>query len=446
MIEQGQKTGLTYELCEFLSNSRFADLSADAVHAGRRGLIDWIGCVFAGSVQPSVDILLCVLQPVGGREVATVMGRRLKLGLLEAPIVNGYMGHALDYDDTHTTTLHPSSPVLSALFALCEERTFTGQQFLLAYACGLEFAVRAARSAPAHHKGGWHLTGTLGTLGAAAGAGKLLGLDPRKLTHAIGIAGSQAAGLQQNRGTMPKYLHAGKAASSGILSALLAERGFDASLEVMEGVRGFSRIYSEVAQPERLTEALGQPWEITRNGFKPYASAVVLHPIVDAMIEIRKQDPDLAKVTSIDLSIHPYVQSITGVMEPRSGMQSKFSLSHTAAVGLFDGAGGVAAYSDERVMHPEVKALREKVRYTIDESLAVDQVRAKVAAAGRTYEAFIEHQTGTIVNPMSDGQIEEKFKANAEPVIGTSAAKTILELAWSIDRADDVRTLITSCA
>lgn len=447
MKEQERNTGPTYQLCEFLAGSRFSDLPSDAVHAARRGLLDWLGCAFAGSTQPSLDVLLSVLREVGGREQATVLGRKLKLGVLDAPVANGYMGHALDYDDTHSTTLHPSSPVLSALLALCDHKPRDGKSFVLAYACGLEMGVRAGKASPAHHKGGWHLTGTLGALAAGAGAAKLLGLDARQFAHAVGIAASQAAGLQQNRGTMPKYLHAGKAASSGVLSGLLAERGFDASLDVMEGVRGFSRIYSEIAQPERLTESLGAPWEISRNGHKPYASAVVLHPIVDAMIDIRSRiSLDLRKVSSIELSIHPYVKSITGVLEPESGMQSKFSLTHTAAVALFDGAGGIRQYSDEQVLNPEVKALRNKVRFTIDESLAVDQARARITAGGETYESFIEHQTGTIANPMTDKAIEEKFTANTEPVIGAARAARVRELAWKIETLPDLRELTAACA
>ena len=448
MKEQEKNTGPTYQLCEFLARSRFSDLPPEAVHAARRGLLDWLGCAFAGSTQPSLDVLLSVLREVGGREQATVLARKLKLGVLDAPIANGYMGHVLDYDDTHSTTLHPSSPVLSALLALCDHKSFrrvrpsfSPTRAASRSACAregpLRVTTRAVGISPARS----------GALAAGAAAGKLLGLDARQLTYAVGIAGSQAAGLQQNRGTMPKYLHAGKAASSGVLSGLLAQRGFDASLDVMEGVRGFSRIYSEISQPERLTESLGAPWEITRNGHKPYASAVVLHSIVDAMIDLRSRGKiDLQKVSSIELTVHPYVKSITGVLHPESGMQSKFSLTHTAAVALFDGAGGITQYSDERVLNPQVKALRDKVRFTIDESLGVDQARARVTAGGETHESWVEHQSGTIANPMTDKAIVEKFMSNAEPVIGANRAAQVRELAWKIETLTDVRQLTAQCA
>ena len=155
-----------------------------------------------------------MLRETSGRPQATVLGRKLKLGLLDAPLANGVMGHVLDFDDTHMggVVLHTSSPVLAALFALAERTPVGGEQFMLAYAVGFEAGVRSGRTAPGHHKGGWHLTGTLGSIAAGAAGGKLVGLDAQRLTYAIGIAATQAGGMQQNRGTMCKSFHAGKAA------------------------------------------------------------------------------------------------------------------------------------------------------------------------------------------------------------------------------------------
>jgi 2-methylcitrate dehydratase PrpD len=336
---------LTKTLCGYLAAAQFGDLSAKAVSEARRGVLDWIGCALAGSGHKTVTTLLSVLQDISGRPQATVFGRGLRLGLLEAPLANGQMGHVLDYDDTHMggVVLHTSSPVLAALFALAERSPISGADFMLAYAVGFEAGVRSGRTAPGHHKGGWHLTGTLGTIAAGAACGKLLKLDRQRLTYAMGIAATQAAGMQQNRGTMGKSFHAGKAASNGVLSALLAERGFDSTQEIIEGKRGFSRIYSDVAEPDRLIAGLGDGWLIETNGHKPYACGVVLHPLIDAMIAIRNRDAiDPASVSEISLRVNPLVLSITGVVDPSTGLQSKFSTVHSAAVALIDGAAGVA--------------------------------------------------------------------------------------------------------
>jgi 2-methylcitrate dehydratase PrpD len=436
---------LTKTLCAHLAAAQFADLSAAAQREARRGVLDWIGCALAGSTHPTIAKLLDVLHEVGGRDQATVIGRKLRLGRLDAPLANGQMGHVLDFDDTHMggVVLHASSPVLAALLSLAERTGASGAELMLAYAVGFEAGIRSGWTAPGHHKGGWHLTGTLGTFAAAVAAGKLIGLDAQKLTHAMGIAGTQAAGMQQNRGTMCKSFHAGKAAQNGVLAALLAERGFDSTQEIIEGRRGFCRVYSDKATPERLTGGLGEKWLIETNGHKPYACGVVLHPLIDAVVAIRNRDHiDPAAVSEIDLRVHPFVLSITDVVEPSSGLQSKFSTVHSAAVALIDGAAGIAQYADARAADPVVAALRRKVKATADATLASDEAFASVIAGGRRHEVHVAHASGTAANPMSDAAIETKFLANATPVIGTERAKRVCDTVWSLERQADVRELI----
>ena len=446
-IQETPKNGVSTQLCKFLARTQFEDLPLSTVHAARRGLLDWLGCVFAGSTHPSANLVIEMLQDVGGRAEATVLGRKLKLGIMEAPIANGYMGHVLDYDDTHTTPLHPSSPLLSALLPICERQKISGKDFILAYVCGLEVGARVARASPKHHKGGWHLTGTLGCMAAGVGAAKLLGCNEIQMSHALGISASQSAGLQQNRGTMTKYLHAGKAAANGLMSGLLALRGFTSSSEVIEGARGFCRIYSEDSAPDELIKDLGKPWEMDLNGYKPYASAVVLHSIVDAMLLIRTQSRIIPEqVTAIRLSVHPNVISITGVMNPINGMQSKFSVSHSAVIGLLYGAGGVLEYSDETVNNPVIIGLRNTVTVQVDHTLSVDQARATVVMEGKEYHSFVEHQMGTRNNPMPDAAIEDKFMQHTSPVIGEVACQKVVRMIWEFEKIEDVRELLVLCA
>ena len=204
--------------------------------------------------------------------------------------------------------------------------------------------------------------------------------------------------------------------------------------------------------PEALVNELGTRWEITRNGYKPYASAAVLHPVTDTMRELRAAvaasgasiEPDT--VETIELSVSPYVMSISGVRAPESGMQAKFSVFHTAAVGLIDGDGGVAQYTDSRVLDPAVLALRDKVRITIDEKLRKDQSRAAVLIAGRTHRSAVEHALGTVDNPMGDAAIEAKFLANAERVMARSQAQRVVELINDVERLEDVSEITRLCA
>lgn len=411
----------------------------------RRGFLDWTGCALAGSRHRTIDTLLGVLQEVSGKPQATVLGRGLKLGLLEAPLANGQMGHVLDYDDTHMggVVLHTSSPVLSALLALAERAPVSGRELMLAYAVGFEAGVRSGRAAPRHHDGGWHLTGTLGSIAAGAAAGKLLKLDKQRLTYTLGIAATQAAGMQQNRGTMCKSFHAGKAAANGVLAALLAERGFDSTQEILEGKKGFCRIYSVASLPEEITANLGTSWLIETNGHKPYACGVVLHPLIDAMVAIRKRTRiDPKAVTEITLRVHPHVVSITGVTEPSTGLQSKFSFRHSAAVAFVDGNAGISQYTDAKATDPLLVGLRRKVQVVADEKLRSDEALATVVAGNLREEVHIQHASGTVDNPMSDAAIEAKFFANATPVIGEARARQAVELVWSLEKVADAREVI----
>ncbi len=455
-MDQNLKTDavtLTKTLCGHLAAARFSDLTPAAVREARRGVLDWIGCALAGSGHKTITTLLDVLQETSGKPQATVLGRKLKLGLLDAPLANGQMGHILDFDDTHMggVVLHTSSPVLAALFALAErsknKAAVSGADLALAYAVGFEAGVRSGRTAPGHHKGGWHLTGTLGSIAAGVAGGKLLGLDAQRLTYAMGIAATQAAGMQQNRGTMCKSFHAGKAASNGVLAALLAERGFDSTQEIIEGKRGYSRIYSDTAAPDELVAGLGKGWLIESNGHKPYACGVVLHPLIDAVVALHnRHNIDPAAVSEIGLRVNPLVLSITGVVEPQSGLQSKFSTLHSAAVALIDGTAGMAQYSDARAADPAVAALRRKVKPVADDTLRKDEAYATVTVNGTRHEVHIAHASGTADNPMSDAAIEAKFMANATPAIGADRASRARDFVASLEKQPNVRELIVLLA
>ncbi len=442
--------GATRALGGFIAGLRFKDLPAAVVHEARRGVLDWIGCALAASRHPTIGILLDTFAGTGSAAVAPVLGQGgLKLGLLDAPVANGQMGHLLDFDDTHMggVVLHTSSPLLAALLALAEHRPVGGRDLITAYVAGFEAGVRAGQAAPAHHDGGWHLTGTLGAIAAGAGSARLLGLDATQVTHAIGIATTQAAGMQQNRGTMCKSFHAGKAASSGAFAALLAARGFNSSDEILEGKRGFIRIYSTSSAPERIAEGLGERFEILHNGYKPYACGVVLHPLIDAMIALHDSAGLPAeRVERVELQVHPHAVKITGVDDPRSGLMSKFSINHSASVAYLDGTAGIAQYTDARAGAADVLAFRPKIQVSVVEGFRKDQAHATlISTDGRRFEAPVAHASGTVDNPMSDAALERKFMGNAGGALGAARARAIAEQVWSLEALEDVRDLTRLC-
>ncbi|WP_075215808.1 MmgE/PrpD family protein [Mongoliimonas terrestris] len=439
-------SGHTRDLAAFLADVRFDRLPNDVVAAARRGVLDWMGCALAGSDHPAAEILVRTLKRMSGSAgTATVLGRGVRLAPLDAALANGQMGHVLDFDDTHMggVVLHASSAILPALFALAEERPLSGPDLIAAYAVGFEASVRAGQAAPDHHAGGWHLTGTLGSIGAGAAAGRALGLDARRMGHALAIAATQAGGMQQNRGTMSKSFHAGKAAANGLLAALLAAEGYDGSDEILEGRRGFCRIYSARTDADALLRDLGARWEITRNGHKPYACGVVLHPAIDAMIAAAAQAGPADGVASIVLTVNPAAVTITGVANPESGLKAKFSITHTAAVAFVDRAAGIAQFTNARAADPVIRDLAGRIAVRTDDALARDQAQVVVTLHdGRTVSHAVAHASGTVGNPMSDAAIAAKFHGNADRIIGTERADKIAGAAAMLEHLDDVGLLV----
>jgi 2-methylcitrate dehydratase PrpD len=433
----------------FVAGMRYEDLPEAVRHEAKRGILDWIGCALAGSRHRTIATLLAGLKAVGSLERVPVIAQGVKMGLLEAAIANGQMGHVLDFDDTHMdgVVLHTSSPVLSALFSASCAEARSGRDLMTAYVAGFEAGVRVGKSAPAHHDGGWHLTGTLGSIAAGVATARFLGLDGKQTTHALAIATTQAAGMQQNRGTMCKSFHAGKAGANGLLAALLAREGFDSSEEIIEGRKGFARIYSATQDLAAYTSGLGESWEIVSNGYKPYACGIVLHPLIDGAIALNRRGIDPAGVAAIELKVHAHAIKITGVIEPQTGLQSKFSLYHSAAVAFIDGAAGLAQYGDARALAPEVAAMRAKVSVSAVDGYRKDEAHVTVVMQdGTRHEVHVDHATGTRDNPMPDADLEAKFMANAVRAVSEAQARAISRAVWSLDEMAEAHALVALCA
>ena len=285
---------------------------------------------------------------------------------LHAALINGLSAHVLDFDDTHLRTLlHPSVPVASALLALGERQPISGRDFLLAFIVGVEIECRIANAIWFAHNSHWYITGTAGVFGAAAASARVLGLNEDQTTHALGIAGAQSAGTREMAGTMTKAFIHGRAAQNGLLAALLAQQGFTAAETSLEGRTVSPTCSHPSAIFAALTAGLGMTYEITSNSYKPFACGVVAHPVIDACIRLRNENQlNVADIEAIALRVSPRALELTGIKEPPNGLKSKWSIYHSAAVALVDGAAGEHQYSDERVNAPEVRALRARISAT----------------------------------------------------------------------------------
>jgi 2-methylcitrate dehydratase PrpD len=445
----GGADGVTRRLARFVCEAQAQDLPAAVIAEAKRSFLNWTGATLGGCRHPAVEIALNTVAPFSGPPQASLLGRAERLDALHAALLNGTASHVLDFDDTHLrTVIHPSGPVASAILALSEHRGgVSGSAFVQAFVLGIEVECRIGNAVyPSHYDVGWHITGTTGVFGAAAACGKLLGLDEQRLAWALGAAATQASGLREMFGTMCKPLHVGRAAQNGLLAALLAERGFTSSEQAIEAPRGFAHVLASGRDFGAITEGLGQTYEVLQNTYKPFACGIVIHPTIDGCIQLRDELGELglraADVERIDLRVAPLVLELTGKQSPRTGLEGKFSVYHSAAVALVDGQAAETQYSDARVADREVVALRDRVRAQADP--AVHEAEAHVTITlrdGRTLRRHVRHAIGSVERPMSDDALDTKFRSLAAPVLPAAQVERLIALCRDLDRLPDAAAI-----
>lgn len=441
---------ITRTLARYLVGARYEDLPAAVRHEATRALLNWLGCAIGSSRHETVERALAAVQPFSGPVQAAVMGRSERLDILHAALVNGIGSHVLDFDDTHARAIHPSAPVLPALMAYAEWRPIAGKNLIHAFVLGVEAEERVGLSVfPEHYAIGWHITGTAGVFGAAAAVGRLLGLDERQMCWALGTAATQAAGLREMFGTMCKSLHPGRAAQNGLISALLAAKNFTSSEQAIEAPRGFGHVTSTRFDPSVITEGLGQRYEILSNMYKPYACGLVVHAAIDGCIELTREHrltPD--EIERVDLTVSPLVLELTGKRSPRSGLEGKFSVYHAAAVGIIHGAAGEAQFSDEVVRDSRVIALRDRVFASEDGAIGRTEARVSMRLRdGRRLDRHVAHARGTLERPMSDADLEAKFRGLVEGILPERRIGELIAACWSLESLEDAGDIarLASC-
>lgn len=432
---------VTEILADWVAGIEGSGIPAAVRREGLRTFVNYVGCAVGGASHETADRALAAIGPFSGRATSTVLGRRERLDALHAALVNGITSHVLDYDDTHLKTIiHPAGPVVSALLALAETRPISGYDLLTALIVGVEVECRIGNCVyPHHYDRGWHITGTAGVFGAAAAAGKAIGLSPRQLRWALGLAATQSSGLREMFGTMTKSFHPGRAAQNGLFSALLAEANFDSSERAIEAPRGFASVMSDKQDYAEIVGGLGTRWEAALNSYKPFACGIVIHPSIDGCIQLREELGDrVEEIRSVALKTHPLVLELTGKRKPRTGLEGKFSVYHAAAVALLRGDGGPAAFTDEMVSEPAIVALRDATTAIADPGCHEASVDIEVTFADGTRAArHVERAIGSRDMPLSDAQIDRKFVNQSLPVVGRTVTDALLKASWSLERLAD---------
>jgi 2-methylcitrate dehydratase PrpD len=426
----------TNTMLSFLEEAQADDLPDEVLHESARCLLDHVGLVLAGAEEPAAAIARRQCLTLGGEPQARALGTGQRLRVTDAALVNAVAAHAHDFDDTHVPTiLHPTSPLYASGLALAEWRQRPAAELLAAHALGYEVSARASIALyPEHYDLGWHMTGTTGALASAAVAVRLLGLHGDTAAHCLSIAATQASGHREQFGTMTKPFHAGHAAAAGVWAGLLAEGGFTGAPDPLEGRRGMFAVMSPASRPERLTEGLGERWQIFDNGVKPYACGVVIHPAIDAVRDLSVREglaPE--RIQSIELRVHPLVRELTGKTNPRTGLEGKFSVTFACAIALIDGVAGEGQFSDENVRRDDVRAIMDRIEVVPDPEVPHTKAgAAAVTADGNTVRTWVDAARGTPGNRLSDEELREKFHSLADPVLGRDRAGRLADEVMSL--------------
>ena len=443
-----QAPPITEALARFAIEHPSQGWSAAVDAQAHRTFANWVGCAIGPSTHATMQAALAAVMELAPAPQASLLGRREKVDIASAALLNGISSHTWDFDDTHLKTIiHPAGPVASPALALAEHLNLSGRALLDAMVIGIEVSCRVGNAIyPDHYDRGWHITGSTGMLGSAAACSRLLGLDVARTQMALGIAASQPIGVREQFGTMTKPFHPGGAAKVGLMSALMAKHGYTASKRALEAPRGLMQVFSDKTDWAEIGSGLGQSWEIALNTYKPFACGIVIHPSIDACVQLRRahdlQAADIAKVT---IRVHSLVLELTGKKTPSSGLESKFSVYHSCAVGLLYGQAGEHEYSDEVVRRPEVLALRARVEAILDDAIGEASVDLTIRTTdGRELKLFVEHAIGSLERPMSNPQLQAKFRDQSEPILGADKTARAWALAMDIAACGDLREFIAT--
>lgn len=436
----------TSALIEFCCGLTLSDIPQRVVDHSRRSLLDFLALTVSATSTDGSRIVRGAVIELGGHAQARLLGFGDWTNVTQAALLAGVSGHIQDFDDTHIPTiLHPTTPVLAAAFPVGEWQGVSGRALLEAYVVGVEVGARVALTlGREHYDRGWHVTGTAGTVAAAAAAARLLNLDALQTSHALGAATTQAAGLREQFGFMTKSLHAGAAASNGVTCALLAQRGFTASASSFDGRRGMLSVMGGAGDTSQMAYKLGDDWELDRTGFKPYACGVVTHPALDAIVRLRQNHGVSAgEIDQVTLTVHPLVVELTGKLEPSSGLEGKFSIVFAASIALLEGKVTPDQFTDETVTRADSVGLQRRIRVVVDGALQETQASVSVLLQdGRVITERVEAALGTPGNPMGDEDIRAKARALLDPVLGAGSAQELVELTARVESLETVSPLV----
>lgn len=434
---------LTEKLARHSVGYREANLDERSFKVAKQCILDWFGVTLAGLDEPVAHILRDEIAE-NSRGRSSIVGSKLTCAPVDAALVNGATSHALDYDDVHPLVGHPTAAVLPAALAVGEAEGRTGTEVLRAFIAGYEAAAFVGSlMMPSHYARGFHSTATLGSFGAAAAAGLLMNLDDAQMAIAFGLAGTQAAGLKSMFGTMAKPFHAGRAAANGVLAARLAARGFTANLAVLEIEQGFIATQSDgLATVEARLPRPGSV--IVETLFKYHAACYLTHSAIEAVTALRHQLSLRGEdVAAIDVHVSSGHLMVCNIPAPRTGLETKFSLRHTAALAVCgEDTAAIRTYSDENAVNPVLTAVRDRVTIHGDRPPGHDAHVVITTHAGKIAETSLDVGVPDTDLDRQGERLAAKFRSLAVPVIGVEPAEKFRRNIAVLDTLQDIRALM----
>lgn len=443
-------TDVTRRLADYASGLTLKDVPADVQAIAKQCLLDWLGVTLAGAQEPLTRKLLDYARAEGCGDHATLIGLDGRGSVSQAALINGAAGHALDYDDVlRQLRGHPTAPVAPVALALAERDLKSGEDLLLAFIAGVEVEARiGALIGDAHYAKGWHQTATVGTFGAAAAGARIMGLDGADTATALGIAGTQAAGLKAMFGTMCKPLHAGKAAANGLLAAELAKRQFTSRSDVLECDQGFAATQADGIDPAAALDGLGTEFCIPKLLFKYHAACYGTHAGIESARAIAGNTAfDLDKVERVEVNVPERTMNMCNILEPTTGLEVKFSHRFTTALALAgEETGSLEVYDESFAGRPDLVALRDKISIHGREDYTPNQTDVTVHQSDGT--AIMESRDMAVPNADLGDQwrkLETKFRALADPLIGEENAVRTIAIIRDLEQQDDAAGIAAAC-
>ncbi len=445
---------ISHKFAQFVTQLNFDDLSGDQVSKIKAYFMDWLGSAYAGQTQRPIKIMLDVVHSLGGKPESTLIPDNAKTMSLLAALLNGASSHVVEMDDLHRESVfHPAAPIMPAVFAAAERKKASGRDLIVAIAAGYEVGIRIAAAVGQSHYHHWHTTSTCGTFGAAAGSARILGLKEEQVVWALGSAGTQASGLWEFlvESAMSKQLHPGKSALNGLLSALLAQKGFTGARKILEGEKGFFRATSSDFDEEKCLAELGRKYLFERNSLKYYASCGHTHSAIESVLQATKANPmKVEEIERVKVSVYQAALDLLEEVEPTTPYVAKFSLPFCVATALRYGHVNTGDFTEARLQEPDLLELMERIDLRSDPQLS-KQYPAKwpawveiITRDGKNLKGSSDYPKGDPENPLGEGDVIEKFRDLTKGLLSETSAEAIVEQVMRLEDLHDVSRLLGS--